>query len=132
MENKLNQTQINKIKKLHIISIIMSSIFILFGSMIITGIFSKIFSKHIFILWIFCIICFISSILSLLWCIYSMLKIKSNIIQIINFILVVICLCFYLITTTVLSPFFHLYKDTEKPIYIEDTKFEKTHNVDSD
>ena len=127
MENKLNQTQI---KKLHIISIIMSSIFILFGSMIITGSFSKIFSKHI--VWIFCIICFISSILSLLWCIYSMLKIKTNIIQIINFILVVICICFYLITTTVLSPFFHLYKDTEKPIYIEDTKFEKTHNVDSD
>lgn len=105
MENKLNQTQI---KKLHIISIIMSIIFILFGSMIITGIFSKIFSKHI--VWIFCIICFISSILSLLLCIYSMLKIKTNIIQIINVILVAICLCFYLITTTVLSPFFHLYK----------------------
>ena len=123
---KINQTQI---KKLHIISIIMSSIFILFGSMIVTGVFS-IFSKHI--VWIFCIICFISSILSLLLCIYSMLKIKSNIIQIINFILVVICLCFYLITTTVLSPFFHLYKDTEieKPIYIEDTGFEKTHTSD--
>ena len=101
MENKLNQTQI---KKLHIISIIMSSIFILFGSMIVTGV----FSKHI--LWIFCIICFISSILFLLLCIYSMLKIKTNIIQIINVILVAICLCFYLITTTVLSPFFHLYK----------------------
>lgn len=130
MENKLNQIQINKIKKLHIISIIMSSIFILFGSMIITGIFSKIFSKHI--LWIFCIICFISSILFLLLCIYSMLKIKSNIIQIINLILVVICICFYLITITVLSPFFHLYKDTEieKPIYIEDTGFEKTHTSD--
>jgi hypothetical protein len=129
MENKLNQTQI---KKLHIISIIMSSIFILFGSMIITGIFSKIFSKHI--VWIFCIICFISSILSLLLCIYSMLKIKSNTIQIINFILVVICICFYLITTTVLSPFFHLYKDTEieKPIYIEDTEFEQTYQDDSD
>ena len=130
MENKLNQPQINKIKKLHIISIIMSIIFILFGSMIVTGTFPKIFSTHI--LWIFCIICFISSILSLLWCIYSMLKIKSNIIQIINLILVVICICFYLITTTVLSPFFHLYKDAEigKPIHIEDTEFEKTHTSD--
>lgn len=129
MENKLNQTQI---KKLHIISIIMSSIFILFGSMIFTGIFPKIFSKHI--LWIVCIICFISSILSLLLCIYGMLKIKSNIIQIINLILVVICLCLYLITTTVLSPFFHLYKDTEieKPIYIEDTEFENENQIDSD